>query len=104
MTDLNDIENILKALASDKRLMVLDLLKDPTGNFPPQVDGDLVEDGVCSNWLTERMGVAQPTGTRHLHQLADAGLIVPTRKKGWVFYKRNEEKIAQIKALISEGL
>lgn len=101
---MTELEILLKALANDRRLLVLDLLKDPTGNFPPQVDGDLVEDGVCSNWLSERMDVAQPTASRHLKQLADAGLILATRKKGWVFYKRNEEKIAQAKALISEGL
>lgn len=97
-----DIEKALKALANDKRLLVLALLKDPTGNFPPQVDGDLIEDGVCSNWLTEKMGVAQPTATRHLKVLAEAGLIIPTRKKGWVFYKRNEAHITAIKKLFSE--
>lgn len=101
---MTELENLLKALANDRRLLVLDLLKDPTGNFPPQVDGDLIEDGVCSNWLCERMHVAQPTASRHLKQLADAGLIIPTRKKGWVFYKRDEKKIAQAKALISEGI
>lgn len=100
--DSEEIEMALKALANDKRLLVLALLKDPVGNFPPQVDGDLIEDGVCANWLTEKMGVAQPTAARHLRILADAGLIIPTRKKGWVFYRRDEDKIARIKARISE--
>ena len=35
------------ALASPKRLQILEWLKDPRANFPPQRDGDLVEDGVC---------------------------------------------------------
>lgn len=99
-----EIENALKALANDKRLLVLALLKDPVGNFPPQVDGDLIEDGVCANWLTDKMGVAQPTAARHLKVLADAGLIIPTRKKGWVFYRRDEAFIALLKARISEEL
>jgi len=99
-----DIEKTLKALASDKRLLVMELLKDPLGNFPPQVDGDLVTDGVCSNWLTEKMGVAQPTATRHLKVLADAGLIIPTRKKGWVFYRRDEAFISALKKKISEDM
>jgi len=99
-----NIERLLKALASDKRLLVLDSLKNPVAHFPPQVDGDLIEDGVCSNWLAEKMGVAQPTATRHLKLLAEAGLIVPTRKKGWVFYKRNEAAITAVKIKITEGL
>lgn len=102
MDNSKDIEMVLKALANDKRLLVLSLLKDPTRNFPPQVDGDLVNDGVCSNWLTEKMGVAQPTATRHLKILADAGLIIPTRKKGWVFYRRDEASISKIKRMLSE--
>lgn len=102
MNKSKDIEAALKALANDKRLLVLSLLKDPVGNFPPQVDGDLLEDGVCSNWLTEKLGVAQPTATRHLKILVDAGLIIPTRKKGWVFYKRDETRIADMKRLFSE--
>ncbi|WP_417458744.1 ArsR/SmtB family transcription factor [Kordiimonas sp.] len=92
----------LKALASDKRLYVLELLKDPTANFPPQVDGDLIIDGVCANWLTERLEVSQPTAARHLKVLTDAGFIIPTRKKGWVFYRRDEDVISKFKSMISE--
>lgn len=104
MTKSINIEKALKALANDKRLLVMELLKDPEGNFPPQVDGDLAIDGVCSNWLTEKMGVAQPTASRHLQVLADAGLIIPTRKKGWVFYRRDEAFIDAFKKKISEDM
>jgi len=31
-----------RALASDKRLLILNWLKRPTRHFPPQRDGDLV--------------------------------------------------------------
>ncbi len=99
-----DIETGLKALASDKRLYVLELLKDPTANFPPQVDGDLITDGVCANWLTERLEVSQPTAARHLKVLVDAGFILPTRKKGWVFYRRDEDAINRFKTAISEAV
>ena len=99
-----DIELGLKALANDKRLLVLTLLKDPVGNFPPQVDGDLLTDGVCGNWLTERLAISQPTAARHLKVLVDAGFIIPTRKKGWVFYRRDDVAIAAFKAKISEDI
>lgn len=42
-----------KALASPVRLRILRLLKDPTANFPPQVDGDLRRDGVCADFTAQ---------------------------------------------------
>ena len=85
---------MLKALASDVRLLVLDLLKDPAGNFPPQVDGDPVVDGVCADFIRDRLGLSAATVSRHLGLLVDAKLLVATRKKGWTFYRRNEPAIA----------
>jgi len=96
------IEPALKALASDKRLQILDWLKEPTRNFPPQVDGDLESDGVCAVFLTEKLGVSQPAAAQHLKVLVQAGLVTATRKKQWTFYKRNEAQIRAVKALIAE--
>jgi hypothetical protein len=39
---------VVKALSNEKRLAIMEWLKDPEAHFPPQRDGDLVEDGVCS--------------------------------------------------------
>jgi ArsR family transcriptional regulator len=86
----------LKALASAPRLDVLAWLKDPVANFPPQVDGDLVADGVCGDFLRDRMGVSASTASRHLTVLVDAGLLVATRKKGWTFYRRDEAALAAL--------
>jgi ArsR family transcriptional regulator len=46
--------------------MILDWLRDPERHFPPQRDGDLVLDGVCS-----------------------------------LFYQRDENRIAEVKELLS---
>jgi len=46
-----------RALASERRRRILAWLKDPTRHFPSQVDGDLVNDGVCG-LLIEFMSVA----------------------------------------------
>jgi DNA-binding transcriptional ArsR family regulator len=93
----------LKALASDTRLRVLDWLKDPVANFPPQVDGDLVHDGVCSDFIREKLGVSAATASRHLTLLAEAGVLIPTRKKGWTFYRRDEAGIRRVvKAMQSD--
>ena len=69
------IEAALRALANDKRLRILEWLKDPRAHFRPQVDGDLVEDGVCGVLIAEKLGVSQPTASEHLRILADAGLV-----------------------------
>ena len=84
---------VLRALASAKRLQILEWLRDPVANFPPQRDGDLVKDGVCVIFIADKLGVAQPTATTHLQVLARAGLVSSKRIGQWTFYKRNEAAI-----------
>ena len=95
---------ILKALANPLRLVALDYLKDPVAHFPPQVDGDPIEDGICADFLREKLGVAPATASRHLTLLVDCGLVTATRKKGWTFYRRNEPAIACFTAQIRGSL
>ncbi len=92
--------DLLRALASEKRLLVLDWLRDPEAHFPPQRDGDLVADGVCSLFIAEKLGVSQPTCGEHLKVLSRAGLVRGTRIKQWVFYRRDEARIAEVKELL----
>ena len=90
----------IRALANERRLQILDWLKDPVAHFPPQVDGDLVEDGVCGVLIAEKLGVTQPTLSEHLKILAQAGLLRPKRIKQWTFYKRDEARIRELKEMI----
>ena len=89
--------DLIKALGSEKRLQVLEWLRDPVANFPPQRDGDLVEDGVCAQLIAEKLGVSPPTCGEHLKLLSRAGLVRGKKVKQWVFYKREEDRIAQAK-------
>jgi len=91
---------LFKALASDKRLQVLEWLRDPRAHFPPQRDGDLVDDGVCSLLIAEKLGVSQPTCGEHLKVLSRAGLIRGRKIKQWVFYQRDEDRIHAVKNLL----
>ena len=93
--------DLLKALGNDKRLLILDWLRDPEAHFPPQRDGDLVRDGVCALFIAEKLGVSSPTCGEHLRLLAQAGLIGGTKIKQWVFYKRNEDRIAEAKEALA---
>src|SRR5215207_1349899 len=83
----------IKAVSSPVRLEILSLLKDPVANFPPQTDGDLVRDGVCADFIRDRVGIAAATASRHLTLLTEAELLIATRKKGWTFYRRDEAAI-----------
>ncbi len=94
------IAHAIRALANERRLQILEWLKDPAANFPPQVDGDLVKDGVCGVLIAEKLGVSQPTVSEHLKILSQAGLIRPKRIKQWTFYKRDEARIKEIKKAI----
>jgi ArsR family transcriptional regulator len=95
-----DVE-LVKALANDRRLLILEWLRDPERHFPPQRDGDLVRDGVCSLFIAQKLGVSQPTCGEHLRVLARAGLVHGTKIKQWVFYRRDENRIAEAKELLS---
>jgi len=98
------LEAGLKALANGKRLQILDWLKDPVANFRPQIDGDLVKDGVCGLLITEKLGVSQPTASEHLRILVDAGFLTGTKIKQWIFYQRDEKTIAAFKTCMRNEL
>ena len=100
----SDREKQLKALANAHRLQVLEWLKDPTRHFRPQVDGDLVEDGVCALLIEEKLGLAQPTTAQHLKALVDAGFLIPRRIKKWTFYKRDEAALGDFMQALAETL
>jgi DNA-binding transcriptional ArsR family regulator len=91
------MEQVFRALANDRRLQILRWLKDPRRHFPPQIDGDLVRDGVCGLLIARKLGVSHPTASEHLKILSQAGLLRGKRIKQWTFYKRDEREIRKIK-------
>jgi DNA-binding transcriptional ArsR family regulator len=99
-----NLELALRALANDRRLLILDWLKAPRKHFPPQVDGDLVKDGVCGVLIARKLRISQPTASEHLKILAQAGLIRGKRIRQWTFYKRDEPAIARIKKRFSAAV
>jgi len=94
----------LRAIANDRRLQILEWLKDPVAHFPPQVDGDLVADGVCGALIAEKLGVSAPTVSEHLKLLTQAGFLRGKRIRQWTFYQRDEARIAAFTREMSEGL
>jgi ArsR family transcriptional regulator len=98
------IETALKALANERRLQILEWLRNPRAHFRPQVDGDLVKDGVCGVLLAEKLGVSAPTLSEHMRVLTGAGLVRAKRIKGWTMYKRDEKAISAFKKAIRDRM
>lgn len=98
------IAEAMRALANERRLTILEWLKNPRAHFPPQVDGDLVKDGVCGVLIARKLGVTQPTLSEHMKILVQAGLVQPKRIKQWTFYRRDDRRIERIKKAIAAAI
>lgn len=94
----------IQALSNNRRVQILEWLKQPKQHFPAQVDGDLVKDGVCGLLIARKLRVSQPAVTEHLKILSRAGFLKNKRIKKWIFYKRDENAIRRIKRAISERI
>ncbi|MGO9063860.1 MAG: ArsR/SmtB family transcription factor [Myxococcaceae bacterium] len=89
------LSDVLRALDNQRRLQILQWLKEPTRHFRPQVDGDLVEDGVCGLLIAEKLGLSQPTVSEHMRLLVQSGLVRAKRIKQWTFYRRDETRVTE---------
>ncbi|MFY0679040.1 MAG: helix-turn-helix transcriptional regulator [Thalassovita sp.] len=93
---VSDVVPMMRALSNPQRAQIMDWLLDPTAHFPPQRDGDLVQDGVCVGFITSKIGLSQPTVTSHMKALETAGLVSAKKIKNWVFYKVRTDMLAQL--------
>ena len=95
---------VFRALGNERRLQVLLWLKDPRAHFPPQVDGDLVDDGVCGQFIAEKIGVTASTLSEHMRVLQASGLVTAKRIKQWTFYRRDDARLAAVAAAMATEL
>jgi len=93
-----------KALASDVRLTILDWLKRPQDHFAHQKYRRPEEAGVCVTLIAAKLGVSQPTASRHLEILWRAGFLDQERFERWAFYKRNESAIGDFKRWFTDAV
>jgi DNA-binding transcriptional ArsR family regulator len=97
-------DRVLRAIANPRRLQILEWLRTPAKHFPPQVDGDLLRDGVCGANIALKLRLSHPTVSEHLKILAQAGLIHGKRIKQWTFYRRDEARIKEMKEKVLEKI
>ena len=81
-------------MASEQRLRILRLLAEPGAHFGQQWSADPVEFGVCMTLIADALAVAQPTASRHLDILRQAGFITVRKHLKWSYCKRDEAAIS----------
>jgi ArsR family transcriptional regulator len=94
----------IKAMASEARMSVLRLLAEPQKHFGHQWSADPVEFGVCMTLIAEAMAVAQPTASRHVEILKQAGFITVRKQHKWSYCKRDEAVIQYYLAWLQKEL
>lgn len=95
--------SILKALANEKRLKILEWLKEPTKHFKSKnLDCNIQTDGVCVGLIEEKIGLSQSTVSQYLQLLKQADLIITVRKGQWTYCKRNEKTIKELVKFLEE--
>lgn len=92
--------DLFRALGNERRLQILGWLRDPVAHFPPQRDGDLVKDGVCGQFIADKLGINASTLSEHMRVLQASGLVTAKRIKQWTFYRRDDEKFATIASIV----
>jgi len=80
------MQNLLKAIANEKRLTILKWLKDPKKHFK-STHCDVEEDGVCVGLIEKKIGLSQSTVSQYLLQLQQAGFISMNRCGQWTYCK-----------------
>ena len=97
---MDDLVDVLKALANPTRLQIMQWLKEPVESFAdyePIADRRTV--GVCVTHLQAKSGLAQSTISSYLSTLERAGLVTSTRVGKWTHYRRDD---AQIERLVTD--
>ncbi|MGG5289158.1 ArsR/SmtB family transcription factor [Pseudomonas shirazensis] len=94
----------MKAMSSEVRLTVLRLLANPHEHFAEQWSADPVEIGVCMTLIAKALGVAQPTASRHLEILVQAGFVTVAKKHKWSYCKRSELMVSEYLEWLAQEL
>ncbi len=79
-TAMPGLVEVMKALACEQRVKILQLLK----GHP-----------LCVNAITCRLGITQSAVSQHLRVLRKAGLIVPDRRGYWTHYSVDSNAMAK---------
>ncbi|MBZ9940142.1 ArsR family transcriptional regulator [Mesorhizobium sp. BR1-1-13] len=82
---------IIKALACESRLKILDFLNWPDLHFPELPTAR--DTGLTNKLICGKLGITQECVSLHMRWLTEAKLVSATKVGKCVFYTRNEQGI-----------
>ncbi|MFF5499206.1 ArsR family transcriptional regulator [Streptomyces aquilus] len=94
---------MLRTPVSQRRLDILEWLKDPVAHFPGRRHGCPAEVGVTADAVAAKLGVRRQVADTHLELLADIGLLRTERVRRRVYYRRDEVRIAEVARMFEKG-
>ncbi|WP_406213289.1 ArsR/SmtB family transcription factor [Streptomyces canus] len=94
---------MLRIPAGQRRLDILEWLKDPAAHFPAQRHGDPARDGVTAGTVARKLGVPRSVAETHLRVLVDIGLLRTKRIRWRTYYRRDEMRIAEVARMFEKG-
>jgi ArsR family transcriptional regulator len=97
--------NILKALANEARLQILEDLSDVDANYPERLTRSVeLEHGVCIGLIQKKSGLSQSTISSYMAQLERTGLVRVKRVGKQTYYRRDNDSIKKFYQLLKEVL
>lgn len=81
----------LRAVADPARRGILEMLREKGKNSIGKPNG------LCAGDIEQRLGLAQPTVSHHMQVLRKAGLVEATKVATFVWYRRNESAIRELR-------
>lgn len=94
---------VLKALANEKRLKILQWLSEPGKHFSSS-KCDVSKVGVCVGLIEEKSGLSQSTVSQYLLQLQQVNLITMERCGQWTYCKLNKPFIKKFMGSLAKLL
>lgn len=95
---------VFKALSNEKRLQILQWLREPQLHFTSHADNDFEKKGVCVGFIQKKSGLTQSTVSEYLSILLKAGLLTCVREGQWTYYKRNEKAFKELSRIIKTDI
>ena len=103
MLGMEEKIKIFKALGNETRLNILEWLKNPKENFETQIHLSVMDDfqeGVCVGKKKKKAVLSQSTISSFLSMLEEVELVESRNIGQYTYFRRNEQKIKEIKEMI----
>ncbi|MDO5509266.1 MAG: helix-turn-helix domain-containing protein [Weeksellaceae bacterium] len=98
---LKQVVEISKCYSNPTRVEILEWLKNPDENFPPNETQIPNREGVCMSYIHEKSGLSQSTISTYLASMERCGLLTSTRLGKWSYFRRNEQVIQEFSQFIN---